>query len=207
DISSAPASEKHKRRGVAGDLVVFKVAGAAAEAGLDLDAVEAAALHANDRTRTLGVGFGGCTLPGAAEPLFTVPEGRMAIGLGIHGEPGIEEIDMPSAADLGRIFIEKLLDEIPDGVRLPGARVVPILNGLGTVKYEELFVVYRTVHALLEQAGAVVVAPEVGEFCTSFDMAGASLTLLWLDDDLERLWLAPCDTPAYRKGVVEGRID
>ena len=207
DVWSAPKEETDKRRGVAGDLVVFKVAGAAAEAGYDLDGVEDAARHANARTRSFGVAFGGCTLPGAAEPLFTVPEGRMAIGLGIHGEPGIEEIDMPSAADLGRIFIEKLLDEIPDGVRLPGARVVPILNGLGTVKYEELFVVYRTVHALLEQAGAVVVAPEVGEFCTSFDMAGASLTLLWLDDEIERLWLAPCDTPAYRKGVVEGRID
>src|SRR5690606_39535241 len=136
DISSAPASEKHKRRGVAGDLVVFKVAGAAAEAGLDLDAVEAAALHANDRTRTLGVGFGGCTLPGADEPLFTVPEGRMAVGLGIHGEPGIDEVDVPTAAGLAELFVSSLLAEIPDGIAQEGARVVPILNGLGSVKYE-----------------------------------------------------------------------
>lgn len=206
DISSAPASEKHKRRGVAGDLVVFKVAGAAAEAGLDLDAVEAAALHANDRTRTLGVGFDGCTLPGADEPLFTVPEGRMAVGLGIHGEPGIEETDIPTAAGLAKLFVDSLLNDIPDGVDVKGARVVPILNGLGSVKYEELYVVYGAVHRLLEEAGLVVVSPEVGEFCTSFDMAGVSLTLVWLDEQLEQLWLAPCDTPAFRRGAVEGRV-
>lgn len=206
DISSAPASEKHKRRGVAGDLVVFKVAGAAAEAGLDLDAVEAAAQHANDRTRTLGVGFDGCTLPGADEPLFTVPEGRMAVGLGIHGEPGIEETDIPTAAGLAKLFVDALLNDIPEGVDVKGARVVPILNGLGSVKYEELYVVYGTVHRLLEEAGIVVVSPEVGEFCTSFDMAGVSLTLVWLDEQLEELWLAPCDTPAFRRGEVEGRV-
>src|SRR5690606_37530082 len=92
DISSAPAHESEKRRGIAGDLVVFKIAGAAAEAGADLDEVERMAILANARTRTLGVAFAGCTLPGASEPLFTVPEGRMAVGLGIHGEPGIDEV-------------------------------------------------------------------------------------------------------------------
>ncbi|WP_300266624.1 dihydroxyacetone kinase family protein [Microbacterium sp.] len=205
DIWSAPKEDLDRRRGIAGDLVVFKVAGAAAEAGYDLDEVERVARVANARTRSFGVAFGGCTLPGATEPLFTVPEGKMAVGLGIHGEPGIDEIDLPSADELARMFVEKLLDELPDGVELPGARVVPILNGLGSVKYEELFVVYRTVHRLLEEAGAVVVDPEVGEFCTSFDMAGASLTLLWPDDEVERLWLAPCDTPAYRRGAVSPR--
>lgn len=206
DVWSAPKEESERRRGIAGDLVIFKIAGAAAAAGYDLDGVERAARAANDRTRSFGVAFSGCTLPGASEPLFTVPEGKMAIGLGIHGEPGIDEIDMPSAAELARVFVDKLLDEIPDGVELPGARVVPILNGLGSVKYEELFVVYRTVHRLLEEAGAVVVDPEVGEFCTSFDMAGASLTLLWMDDELERLWLAPCDTPAHSRGAVAERF-
>lgn len=206
DVWSAPKEEIQRRRGIAGDLVVFKIAGAAAEAGYDLDGVERVARAANDRTRTFGVAFGGCTLPGAAEPLFTVPEGKMAVGLGIHGEPGIDEIDLPSAAELARIFVAKLLDELPEGVDLPGARVVPILNGLGAVKYEELFVVYRSVHRLLEEAGAVVVDPHVGEFCTSFDMAGASLTLLWPDDENERLWLAPCDTPAYGRGAVTERF-
>jgi dihydroxyacetone kinase len=207
DISSAPAHESEKRRGIAGDLVVFKIAGAAAEAGADLDEVERMAILANARTRTLGVAFAGCTLPGASEPLFTVPEGRMAVGLGIHGEPGIDEVDVPSAHGLAELFVSSLLEEIPDGVSREGARVVPILNGRGNVKYEELYVVYASVHRLLQEAGLTVVSPEVGEFCTSFDMAGASLTLLWLDDELEQLWLAPCDTPAFRRGSVEGRVE
>ncbi|MFT4285006.1 MAG: dihydroxyacetone kinase subunit DhaK, partial [Protaetiibacter sp.] len=97
DIASAPVAEKHKRRGIAGDLTVFKVAGAASEAGYSLDEVVRVARLANERTRSFGVAFTGCTLPGAAEPLFTVPEGRMALGLGIHGEPGIGETDIPTA--------------------------------------------------------------------------------------------------------------
>lgn len=206
DISSAPAAEIEKRRGIAGDLVVFKIAGAAAEAGLDLDDVERLASLSNARTRSLGVAFAGCTLPGADEPLFTVPEGRMAVGLGIHGEPGIDEVDVPTAAGLAELFVTSLLAEIPDGIDRQGARVVPILNGLGSVKYEELYVVYAEVDRLLADAGLVVVSPEVGEFCTSFDMAGVSLTLLWLDDELEPLWHASCDTAAFRRGAVEGRI-
>jgi dihydroxyacetone kinase len=206
DISSAPVAELDKRRGIAGDLVVFKIAGAAAESGLDLDDVERLAGLANARTRTLGVAFGGCTLPGADEPLFTVPEGRMAVGLGIHGEPGIDEVDVPTAAGLADLFVSSLLAEIPDGIDRNGARVVPILNGLGSVKYEELYVVYAEIDRLLADAGIVVVSPEVGEFCTSFDMAGVSLTLLWLDDELEPLWHASCDTAAFRRGAVEGRI-
>lgn len=209
DVWSAPVDEVGKRRGIAGDLTVFKIAGAAAEEGADLDEVERVANLANDRTRSFGVAFGGCTLPGADEPLFTVPEGRMAVGLGIHGEPGIDETDVPTADGLAELFVSRLLEEVPDGVALAGARVVPILNGLGSVKYEELFVVYRSVDRRLREAGVEVVDPEVGEFCTSFDMAGCSLTLLWLGDEaggeLERLWTAPADTPAFRRGAVAPR--
>ena len=205
DIWSAPPDEFEKRRGIAGDLTVFKVAGAAAEEGASLDEVERLARHTNDRTRSFGVAFDGCTLPGKSEPLFTVPQGRMAVGLGIHGEPGIDETDVPTADELAELFVSRLLQEVPEGVEVSGARVVPILNGLGSVKYEELFVVYRNVDRLLRAAGVEVVDPEVGEFCTSFDMAGCSLTLLWLDDELERLWTAPADTPAFRRGSVSER--
>jgi D-erythrulose 4-kinase len=203
DIFSAPADQRHKRRGIAGDLAVFKVAGAAAAEGRSLDDVAAVAQRANDRTRSLGVAFSGCTLPGASEPLFTVPEGRMAIGLGIHGEPGLAEADVPTAAGLADLLVERLLEELPDGVAEPaGQRVVALLNGLGTVKHEELFVTYGRVHRRLEQAGITVVEPEVGEFCTSFDMAGVSLTLLWLDEELEALWAAPAHAPAFHKGEL-----
>lgn len=205
DIFSAPPTELQKRRGIAGDLTVFKVAGGAASSGYRIDDVERVAILTNARTRSMGVAFSGCTLPGADEPLFSVPEGRMAVGLGIHGEPGIDETDIPSADGLAELFVQHLLDdaEIPEGVTVDGARVVPILNGLGSVKSEELFVVYDRVATLLEDAGVTLVDPQVGEFCTSFDMAGVSLTLLWVDEELERLWSAPADTPAYRTGAVD----
>lgn len=202
DIFSATPDEKHKRRGIAGDLTVFRIAAAAAEAGADLAEVTRLARLANERTRSFGVAFTGCTLPGAEQPLFTVPEGRMAVGLGIHGEPGIDETDIPTADGLAELLVEKLLAEVPDGVEVDGARVVPILNGLGSLKYEEMFVVYRRVAQLLEGAGLELVDPHVGEYCTSFDMAGTSLTLFWLDDELAQLWETAVDTPAYRRGSV-----
>ncbi len=201
DIASASRAERARRRGIAGDLAVFKVAGAAAARGATLDEVEALARRANDRTRSLGVAFGGCTLPGAGAPLFTVPHGRMGVGMGIHGEPGIDEQDVPSADGLAALLVERLLAELPDDVPTArGARAVAILNGLGGVKYEELYVTYRSVVARLADAGVTVVAPEVGEFVTSFEMAGLSLTLLWLDDELETAWTAPALSPAYRRG-------
>ncbi|MGN6126924.1 MAG: dihydroxyacetone kinase family protein [Humibacter sp.] len=206
DVASAAPNESQKRRGIAGDLTVFRIAAAAAEAGADLDEVVRVARLANERTRSFGVAFSGCTLPGAAQPLFTVPEGRMAIGLGIHGEPGIEETDIPTADGLAELFVDRLLAEVPEGVEVEGARVVPILNGLGSLKYEEMFVVYRSIARRLEAAGIEVVDPHVGEYCTSFDMAGTSLTLFWLDDELERLWQTPVDTPAYRRGSVSSTL-
>ena len=201
DISSAGTDEIEKRRGVAGDLAVFKVAAAAADAGLSLDEVYRVASHANDRTRSLGVAFSGCTLPGADKPLFTVPAGRMAVGMGVHGEPGTSETAVPSADGLAELLVTTLLRDVPaDVADVRGARVGLILNGLGTVKYEELYVVYRRIAQLLQGEGIVTVEPEVGEFVTSYDMAGVSLTLFWLDDELEAYWKAPAHSPAYRKG-------
>jgi D-erythrulose 4-kinase len=203
DISSATADEVEKRRGVAGDLAVFKVAAAAADASLSLDEVYRVASRANDRTRTLGVAFSGCTLPGADKPLFTVPVGRMSVGMGVHGEPGTSETDVPSADGLADLLVTSLLRDVPaDVTDVRGARVGLILNGLGTVKYEELYVVYRRIAQLLDEGGIVTVEPEVGEFVTSYDMAGMSLTLFWLDDELETYWNAPAYSPAYRKGNV-----
>jgi D-erythrulose 4-kinase len=201
DVSSASLDEIGKRRGIAGDLAVFKAAAAAAEAGADLAEVVRIATKANDRTRSFGVAFSGCTLPGATEPLFTVPEGRMAIGMGIHGEQGIGESDIPPAAQLAELLVNRLLDERPADAE-NGGRAAVILNGLGSVKYEELFVLYSSVSRLLREAGVEIVDPEVGELVTSFQMAGLSLTLFWLDDELDSLWSAAAYAPAYRKGSV-----
>lgn len=202
DIASAPLDQLEKRRGIAGDLTVFKIAGAAAEAGLNLDDVERLAIKTNYRTRSLGVAFDGCTLPGAKDPLFHVPAGQMSLGLGIHGEPGISEHAMPTASELAELLVAKLLADKPDDA---GTRVVAIVNGLGTVKYDELFLLFGKVEKLLVNAGLTVVEPECGELVTSLDMSGLSLTLLWLDEELEQHWAAPADTPAFKKGSMAPR--
>ena len=203
DIASAPVGEEAKRRGIAGDFTVFKCASAAAEDGLDIAGVIRVAEAANAATRTLGVAFDGCTLPGADAPLFTVPDKQMGVGLGIHGEPGVRDEPMPSAADLAVTLVEGVLADQPT---TDSRRIAVILNGLGRTKYEELFVVWGTASRLLREHGYEVVEPEVGELVTSLDMAGCSLTLMWLDDELEKYWTAPADTPAYRKGVA-GQAD
>ncbi|TDC27988.1 dihydroxyacetone kinase family protein [Streptomyces sp. 8K308] len=206
DIASAPPEDHGARRGIAGDLPVFKIMGAAAEHGLDIDEVERVGRRAVAATRSLGVAFGGCTLPGAAEPLFTIEPGRMAIGLGIHGEPGIEERELASADAVADLLVDRLLGERPAWhVGYGEDRVAVLVNGLGETKYEELYVVHRRVAARLAEHGLRPVDPEVGELVTSLDMAGLSLTLTFLDDELAELWEAPADSPAYRKGLVEPR--
>jgi dihydroxyacetone kinase len=193
---AAPA----RRRGIAGDLFVFKIAGAAADAGYDLDDVEAVARRANAAVRSYGIAFSGCTLPGATRPLFTVPNGQMSLGLGVHGEPGVGDSPLRPAAEIAAELTGKLLAERPpDAPR----RVAVIVNGLGSVKYEELFVLWNSVRECLTQAGLEPVEPEVGEFVTSLDMAGCSVTLAWLDDELERFWIAPCAALGFHRGRVE----
>lgn len=194
DIASAP--EFDKRRGIAGDFTVFKVLSAAAADGKNLDEVERLGSLANKKTRTLGVAFSGCTMPGAETPLFTVEEGQMGVGLGIHGEPGIRDEPRPSANELGTLLAKSVIAEAPEGA---GKRVGLIVNGLGTTKYEELFLLYRTIAPLIREAGYEIVDPEVGELVTSLDMGGVSLTLMWLDDELDELWQADAYACAYRK--------
>lgn len=194
DIASA--EQETRRRGIAGDFVVFKVMGAAAAEGRDLNEVERLGRAANAATRSLGVAFSGCTMPGQNNPLFRVPDGHLGLGLGIHGEPGISDVPMPRAEELAELLSERVLAAAPPGA---GHRVTPILNGLGTTKYEELFLLWAGVARRLRAAGYELVDPEVGELVTSLDMGGCSLTLMWLDEELERLWRADAYTPAYRK--------
>ena len=197
DIASG--QEHLKRRGIAGDLPVFKVTAAACEEGRRIDEVVAVFDRINDRTRSLGVAFAGCTLPGWDEPLFRVEATQMGVGMGIHGEPGIHDEALGTADEVAAMLVDRLLADRPNN---SGTRVVPIVNGLGSTKYEELFVLWNSVSRRLEDAGLTIVDPQVGEFVTSLDMAGVSLTLVWLDDVIEPLWLAACDTPAFRRGTV-----
>lgn len=192
----ASAQEPSERRGIAGDFVVFKAMGAAAARGASLDEVERIGRTVNEHTRTMGVAFSGCTMPGADKPLFAVPEGHLGLGLGIHGEPGIRDVPMPRAEELAHLLLDPVLD---DARAETSRRVGVIVNGLGTTKYEELFLLFRHVARLLDEHGLTVVEPEVGELVTSLDMGGCSLTLTWLDDESEPLWRADAYTPAYRK--------
>jgi dihydroxyacetone kinase len=203
DIASAPVARRGERRGIAGNFTVYKMAGAAAERGDSLDEVERIARLANAQTRSFGVAFTGCTLPGAASPLFEVAEGTMELGLGIHGEPGVRTVEAVNAAGLARLLVEPLLAERPP--RADG-RVALLVNGLGASKYEEMFVLFGHLQRTLADSGVKLVAPEVGEYVTSLDMRGVSLTMTWLDDELEELWREPADTPAFRRARVEDSV-
>ncbi|MFH8408231.1 dihydroxyacetone kinase family protein [Streptomyces sp. NPDC018019] len=198
-VEGQPADPSRDRRGVAGDFFVFKVAGAAAERGDDLAGVARLAARANALTRTFGAAFAGCTLPGASEPLFTVDAGTTELGMGIHGEPGLRTTRHLTASELADALVDNVLRELPDPPAGGDGRVAVLLNGLGRTKYEEMFVVYRQVNRRLRAAGLRPHRPEVGEFVTSFDMAGVSLSVMLLDDELAGLYDAPCDTPAFRR--------
>ena len=197
DVASASLEEQQKRRGIAGTFTVYKMAAAAAENGANLDEVERVMRAANAATYSFGVAFHGCTMPGSDQPLFTVDEGHMDFGLGIHGEPGITSAPWMPARELAAKLVDAVLAERPEGV---SGRAAVLINGLGATKYEELYVLYGHVNELLEAAGVVQVMPEVGELVTSLDMAGCSLSVTWLDEELEGHWVAPAETPAFRRG-------
>lgn len=199
-VASAPKGREGERRGVAGDLYVFKVAGASAARGDDLDTVEEAAQRANANTRSMGIALAGCTLPGQTEPLFTVEPGKMEVGMGVHGEPGIRTEDLLPTSGIAQLLVESVLNDAPAGA---GSRAAVMLNGLGSTKYEELFVLFRDVNRFLREGGVEVHEPLVGELVTSLDMAGCSLTLMWLDDDLQELHDAPAATPAFSRGGLQ----
>lgn len=192
DVASGP---EHARRGVAGGFFVFRAASVMADRGASLDEVERVARKANSRTRSFGVAFDGCTLPGSTEPLFTVPPGTMELGLGIHGEPGVEKVEQLAPAELADALVDRLLDDLPT---TGDSRVAVLLNGLGRTKYEEMFGCYGRIDARLRAAGLQPCHPEVGEFVTSLDMAGMSLSLLVLDDELAELLDTPGQAPGYR---------
>lgn len=194
DVLSARPDEADRRRGIGGGFFVFKSAGAAAARGDGIADVEAFAQRANSRVRTAGVGFAGCTVPGQEEPLFTVAPGKMEVGLGIHGEPGVRIGDHPTSRELAATLVETLLAETPPDA---GSEVAVLVNGLGGTKYEEMFVFYNDVSALLDDAGLQPYNPLIGEFVTALDMTGMSLSIFWLDAELKALLDATAASPAF----------
>lgn len=190
DVASAPKAEAAKRRGVAGMVYAFKIAGAAAEAGRDLDEVTRIAQKAADACRSVGAALSPCTVPQAGKPTFTIAEDEMEMGMGIHGEPGVWRDKLRPADAIASEMMDRLLDDLPVAA---GDRVSILVNSLGATPPEELYILYRTVKARLDAAGATTVMPLVGRYATSMEMTGVSFTLIKLDAELETYLTAPCD--------------
>lgn len=195
DVASAAASEAAKRRGVAGMVYAFKMAGAAAAAGLDLDAVTRVAQKAADACRTVGVALSPCVVPQVGTPTFEIDDTDMEIGMGIHGEPGVRRGALKAADDIATEMVDMILADRPVG---SGERISPLVNSLGATPPEELYILYRTVKRRLEEAGATIVMPLVGRYATSMEMAGVSFTFCRLDEELEGYLNAPADCAFWR---------
>ncbi len=205
DVASVGKGANSERRGIAGDVPVFKCAGAAAEEGMDLDDVERVARKTNERTRTLGVAFGGCTLPGADGPLFDVPRAAWPWGWASTASPASTRSTCRPPPSWRSSSSRASSPTLPRGCPTRSAtagRWRRSSTGSATPSTRSSSSSGATSRALLRERGLEVVEPEVGELVTSLDMAGCSLTLTWLDDEVERLWRAPADTPAYRKGGI-----
>ncbi|MCX7774584.1 MAG: dihydroxyacetone kinase subunit DhaK [Rectinemataceae bacterium] len=194
DVASSPPEMAEKRRGVAGMVYAFKVAGAAAEEGLNLDQVAAVAQKALDNIRTMGVALSPCVVPQVGKPTFSIKENEIEIGMGIHGEPGIEVREMMTADAVASLIFDKIAAELELN---EGSEVSVMVNGLGATPLEELLIVYRAVAKLLAARGVKVFMPHVGEFATSMEMAGLSVTIFKLDEELKRYLRAPASTPFY----------
>lgn len=190
DVASASPEEAEKRRGVAGMVYAFKIAGAAAEEGRDLDSVTAVAQKAANACRSIGAALSPCTVPQAGKPTFEIADEDMEMGMGIHGEPGVWRGKLQTADQIAGEMMDRLLADMPVA---EGDRVSVMVNSLGATPPEELYILYRTVKARLEGAGATIVMPLVGRYATSMEMTGVSFTLCKLDTELESLLNAPCD--------------
>jgi len=194
DVASAPPENADHRRGVAGMVFAFKIAGAKADRGGSLDEVVAVTERALANIRTMGVALSPCIVPMAGTPTFTLADDEMEIGMGIHGEPGIKREVMQSADEIS----ERMSDEIlADLEAEAGDTLAVMVNGLGATPPEELYVMYRKIHEILEDRGISVHRAYVGEYATSMEMAGASFTFFRLDDELIELLDHPAETPFF----------
>jgi phosphoenolpyruvate---glycerone phosphotransferase subunit DhaK len=183
------------RRGVAGTVAVEKIAGAAAERGDDLASVAAIAERVNANVRSMGVALSACTVPHAGTPSFELTEAEIEIGIGIHGEPGRRRIPMAPADEITEMLTTPVMDDLGVGA---SDQVLLLVNGMGGTPLSELYVVYRKARQLLEARGAMVARSLVGNYVTSLEMEGCSVTVLRLDDELTTLWDAPVHTAALR---------
>ena len=197
DVAVEDSTWTAGRRGVGVTVLLEKIVGAAAEEGQDLDAVLALAKRVNAQGRSMGMALTSCTVPSAGKPTFDLPEDQMEMGVGIHGEPGRHRVPLVGAAETA----EQLVDPILADLDFQGGPSIVMLNGMGGTPLIELYLLYGEVAVLLEKAGVQVARTLVGNYITSLDMAGASVTVLKADDEMVRLWDAPVKTAGLRWGL------
>ncbi len=194
DAASAPKEERNKRRGIAGEVIMYKVGGAIASTGASLDEVIRVTQKAVDNTRSAGVGLTPCTLPAVGHPNFEIKEGTMEVGVGPHGEPGMKVCPLENAAGIAKQLTDIVL---PDYPYEEGDDVCVLINGMGATPLNELYVLYKEVAHILDEKGIHIYKSYVGNYLTSMDMMGASLTVTKLDDELKKM----IDMPVYSVGL------
>lgn len=194
DVAVPDSTYSAGRRGIAGTIFVHKIAGAKAEQGASLQEVKAAAEKAITNIRSMGMAMTPCTLPAVGKPGFVLGDDEIEIGMGIHGEPGVERTTIKSAAEVSKILLDKILEDYD----YTNSEVALLVNGLGSTSLMELFILNNEVQLLLENMGIKVYRTLVGNYMTALDMSGCSLTLMKLDEELKELLDAPCDTPAWK---------
>ncbi|HYO33238.1 MAG TPA: dihydroxyacetone kinase subunit DhaK [Nocardioidaceae bacterium] len=186
------------RRGVGVTVLLEKIVGAAAEEGRSLQEVADLAKKVNGAGRSMGMALTSCTVPSAGKPTFDLPENEMEVGVGIHGEPGRRRVPLAPAKDVAEMLVDPILSDLPYG---QGDSVIAFVNGMGGTPLIELYVMYNEVARLLDTAGITIARSLVGSYITSLEMAGCSVTLLKVDDEMVGLWDAPVNTPGLRWGV------
>lgn len=196
DVPSAPKGQESKRRGVAGEILMWKAGGAKAAMGGSLDEVIAVAQKAINNTRSMGIGLSPCTIPEVGHPNFTIEEGKMEVGIGHHGEPGIEIADLETSAKIAQRMCEVILPDLPFE---SGDEVVVLISGLGSTPVMEQYIVYNDVEKILTEKGIKIYHSYVGNYFTSLEMAGITCTLMKLDDELKECIDYECDSVGLRQ--------
>lgn len=196
DIASAPPDEWQRRRGVAGLFFAYKIAGAKADKGADLDTLKATVEKAVKNIRSIGVALGPSVIPSIGKPTFTIDEDEMELGMGIHGEAGVERCKLESADKIASKLVDRLIDDLPF---LKGDEIAVLVNSLGATPLEELYILYRKINELLREKDISIYRPYIGRYACSMEMQGASLTFMKLDDELKELLDAPADTPFFQQ--------
>ena len=194
DVAVPDSTYSTGRRGIAGTVFVHKIAGAKAETGANLQEVKAAAEKAIANIRSMGMAMTPCTLPAVGKPGFVLGDNEIEIGMGIHGEPGVERTNVKNAKELAEILLNKILEDYD----YSNSEVALMVNGLGGTPLMELYILNNEVQQILEEKNIKVYRTFVGNYMTALDMAGCSLTLMKMDDELKELLDAPCDTPALK---------